>query len=97
MRTYCAYPSLRTLGDVADCPKPQGNLPMASGNARGVDRRCLAEVPNWHAHGCVRSSVLPVVARTSTRNLHEKVEYAVVRTVVAHSSTLITLAFLSQW
>ena len=28
---------------------------------------CLAELPNWHAHGFVRSSVLAVVALTPVR------------------------------
>ena len=45
MCTCCVYPALRTVGDVTDCPKPQGNLPVASDNARGVDTLCSAELP----------------------------------------------------
>ena len=68
MRTSCVYPTLRTLGDVTDCPKPQGNLPVASDNMPGVDTLCLAELPNWHAHGFVWSSAYERVALPSLGN-----------------------------
>ena len=68
MYNCCVYPALRTVCDVADCPKPQGNLPVASDNARGVVRLCLAELPNWHAHGFVWSSAYERVALPSLGN-----------------------------
>ena len=82
IRTFCVYPRLRTLGGVTDCPEPQGNLPVASDNARGVDTLCVATLPTWHGHGFVRSFVLPVVTRAPTSSLREKVERAVARPVV---------------
>ena len=107
MRTSCVYPTLRTLGDVADCPTAQGKLPVASDSARGVDTRCLSELPNWRARGFLRSSVLPAVTLTPVRVPSalplrifmklSRVRLIVVRTMVAaikitHSNTLSTIS-----
>jgi hypothetical protein len=42
--TYVVYPWLRTLGDVTDCPKPWGKLPLVLGQSAEPKVSCIAKL-----------------------------------------------------
>jgi hypothetical protein len=42
--TSASYPGLRTLGDVTDCPKPWGKLPLVLGQSAEPKVSCIAKL-----------------------------------------------------